>query len=483
MTATQKPNGVLYHRQGIRILRVWGTPEEMGYAHGYLLAPEIIDGVSELVGLGGKQYEKVLRACQKRLVAPAWAKQEAAGILDGLRAALSAKKRIIRGLKREITLLDLWAVNTYSEWNGLGCSSASAWGTMTQTGHTLLARNLDYMPFKTCTSNHVAIARNPKGGTKWVSFAWPGALGCYSGFSGKGVAAMVHDAWACTNKRNRKYVSRQITFQALLQDLDNGSRFTSNAADLLRRYPTIRGSSLHVAGRKGTCVLEYDDDRTHDEGVTRRLPDVGQHWMACTNSFQAREKQGDCMRMTLLSTAMQELDQYTSAVDPNDRLDMQDMWDLIGEVGNAITLQTLVIDTSSLEVMVGLADRNCPAHEKKPVKLAWRDFWTAKDDGTKPTVRRPKGESWLRRTLGGGVSGSLRDLVGPLEEGREVHRELLQGTPAPKGAATRTPASVPSIYHDDFAESANPSPRQDEQWRDDGWDEYAEFLDRQREDE
>src|SRR5512137_416395 len=112
MAETKKLNGVVYHRQGVRILRVWGTPEEMGYAHGYLLAHEIIDGISELVGVGGDSYKKVLQACQRRLVAPAWAKQEARGLLDGLKAALPAKKRVIRGLGREITLLDLWAVNT-----------------------------------------------------------------------------------------------------------------------------------------------------------------------------------------------------------------------------------------------------------------------------------------------------------------------------------------------------------------------------------
>jgi len=419
MTDEKKLNGVIYHRKGIRILRVWGTPEDMGYAHGYLLAQEIMDGVSELIGVGGLQYQNVLRACQRRLIAPAWAKAEAVGLLKGLQDALPPAKRKIAALGREIGLLDLWAVNTYSEWTGLGCSSVSAWGSITRDGHTLLARNLDYMPFDTCTRNHVVIARKPKDGTAWVSFCWPGALGCYTGFSANGVAAMVHDAWACKQKRNRQYVSRQVAFQALLQDVDNGPRFTANAADALRRYPTIRGSSLHVAGRTGACVLEYDDDRTHDDGVTRRLPNVGETWLACTNSFQARVDQGACGRLSHLSATMRELASYMTQMTDNDRLDLYDMWEIVGTVGNAITLQTVVVDTTTLDVLVGLAAADCPAHEKKPVKLAWEEFWTASDDGTRPAKPKAKVGSWLQRVLGGG---------------QDAHKDFLKGA-TPDAAA------------------------------------------------
>ena len=36
-------HGKLAHLQGVRVLRLWGLPEEQGYAQGYLLGPEIVE--------------------------------------------------------------------------------------------------------------------------------------------------------------------------------------------------------------------------------------------------------------------------------------------------------------------------------------------------------------------------------------------------------------------------------------------------------
>src|SRR4030042_4379008 len=44
---TQQVKGELTFIDGKRVLRVWGTHYEMGYAHGYLLAAEIVDMLEE----------------------------------------------------------------------------------------------------------------------------------------------------------------------------------------------------------------------------------------------------------------------------------------------------------------------------------------------------------------------------------------------------------------------------------------------------
>jgi|GEM_PF-2572324 len=41
LPATEVVNGSLAEIEGISVLRIWGTPYEKGYAHGYLLAEDI----------------------------------------------------------------------------------------------------------------------------------------------------------------------------------------------------------------------------------------------------------------------------------------------------------------------------------------------------------------------------------------------------------------------------------------------------------
>ncbi len=58
-------NGTLSTIDHVRVLRVWGTPQERGYAHGHLLAKDIVavfDGsiLGGVISGGPEGYEKQL---------------------------------------------------------------------------------------------------------------------------------------------------------------------------------------------------------------------------------------------------------------------------------------------------------------------------------------------------------------------------------------------------------------------------------------
>lgn len=370
-------NGKITHCNGVRVLTTWGSHKDMGFAHGYLLAREIIDGAKEILSLdaGSGAVQSMLtpirRACRERLIAPSWALWEAEGLYQGICAALSAKDRFIKGLGRKIDRLDIWALNTYSEWCGMGCSSLSAWGDLTENRNVLLARNLDYMPFNTCLNNHILIARKPRNGRRWLSFAWPGLLGCYTGFSDAGVAAMVHDAWSVGQQRYDRFMSRQIVFQEIITKLNSNGTLKQQAVKLLRNRPAIRGSSVHVANRKGGFVIEYDENYAQDEGATLREPTPNNSWIACTNSFFARATQ-PCARYESLERDMNTVAANRYSITG---LNLWDMWDLINTISSCITLHTVVVNMNTLDMLVGLARPDVAASEREPALLTWKDVW------------------------------------------------------------------------------------------------------------
>ena len=45
-------NGTLTEIDGMPVLRVWGTPRERGYAHGFLLAEQIVPLADGFLGSG-----------------------------------------------------------------------------------------------------------------------------------------------------------------------------------------------------------------------------------------------------------------------------------------------------------------------------------------------------------------------------------------------------------------------------------------------
>ncbi|MFY9751350.1 MAG: C45 family autoproteolytic acyltransferase/hydrolase [Candidatus Acidiferrales bacterium] len=102
--------GYRFERGGWIYVHLEGTPHEIGYQHGYLLAPEIADGFAavrtEMTHQTGRDWEFFRRAARQML----WPKidpeyqAELQGIVDGLQAQ-----------KTKLDLDDIVALNAFSE--------------------------------------------------------------------------------------------------------------------------------------------------------------------------------------------------------------------------------------------------------------------------------------------------------------------------------------------------------------------------------
>jgi len=175
--------------EGYSILRVWGTPYEMGYAQGHLYADEVIKGVSQVRLLLGAQYYLTLRLAVPLTI---WKPAEIEKELDGMVAGVKAARPLA-----VLDKIDLKVVNTYGDWATLACRSHSCWGSFVQgKSKTLSTRRLDYPISASLTAirHHLLLARQPTGGgVRWVSLGWPGFVISVTGVNEFGTLASLHD--------------------------------------------------------------------------------------------------------------------------------------------------------------------------------------------------------------------------------------------------------------------------------------------------
>ncbi|MFQ5501846.1 MAG: C45 family autoproteolytic acyltransferase/hydrolase, partial [Phycisphaerae bacterium] len=193
--------GRLTKIEGITILRVWGSPHERGYAHGYHMAREILslfEGYLKDESNVGKAatYQMASTMVSGIMKIEPKYEQELRGMLAGIEARLNGKTTI-SSLKRKLNYTDLVAINCIPDSSRLGCSSFAAWGRLTKNGDTLAGRNLDWIRINVLENNQFILCYLREEDSKsfpWVSITWPGLIGCLTGMNQRGVTVSMHDA-------------------------------------------------------------------------------------------------------------------------------------------------------------------------------------------------------------------------------------------------------------------------------------------------
>lgn len=195
-------HGDLKTVNGVRILKLNGTHYQMGYAHGFLLASDIINFINNIeVGLvvdSVNNYNSLIYFLPKAKFSQKYM-DELNGMLDGMKA--SGQSLYIEKLGREVKIDDLKAINLMADTYEFFCSSFSAWGDFTKDGAPISGRNFDFpMPStRTPVSKFwLLIAYEPESPNekKWISVATPGMIGVLTGMSEDGIGIYdlsVHD--------------------------------------------------------------------------------------------------------------------------------------------------------------------------------------------------------------------------------------------------------------------------------------------------
>ena len=204
-TAVRHPpiNGSIEYKENQRILNVWGTHYEMGFAHGWLLGSDIMALVEDYA-LGTfvdpLTYELVLLPLvQYAFVLDGRFQDEIDGMYDGMVA--HGTDITIDALGRDLTEDDIFAANLVAELGQLSCSATFGWGGATaadpvHAGGSVFARDLDWGldPSGHLNTKSVIIAFDSSlpDEKPFISLSWPGLISVLTAFNEDGVAAAVN---------------------------------------------------------------------------------------------------------------------------------------------------------------------------------------------------------------------------------------------------------------------------------------------------
>jgi hypothetical protein len=361
-----QPRGIcgrLTQVDNLPVLQVWGTPDEAGYAHGYLLAERLIELFDDIVidrqvGVPAAVYESTVRpAVATHFTWSPDAEAELAGIVRGVADRLGPERARSRKLDRPLDVLDLKAANTLADWQGFFCSTFSAWGGLTADGQTITGRNLDYPATPAMRRGQVLLVHATDGESAWAGLGWPGLIGAYTAMSAEGVVVAMHDAPTGAPVRLDDLTPRAL---ALRQALVVAKRadFVQSVPAALRQFHVGVGSNVHVAGpaaadRPPACVVEYDG-RSVGDGVTVRLPDNDAlaEAIICTNHMRLRQAPRQCGRYAKVAAQIRAWRKKKTRVDAAAALKA------IRLVANSITLHSVVFEPHEQRMTILIPEIN-----------------------------------------------------------------------------------------------------------------------------
>lgn len=388
-------NGSVEYIGDIRVLNLWGSWEEMGYAHGYLLGPEIKsvfeDYFIELAG-GISTYESARQFVSVYFDIPAEFQDYSAGILAG---AADTVGLYSARLGRNMDQLDIYVVTCTPDvaalkgWKGFACSSVSAWGAATENdpqlqGSPAISRNLDFYVDSAATvlDAAVLITYEPDGCQEFVTLGFAGYMGCVSGMNSSGASATINMGnQQGTTQFTPKFVPICMAMTLGLSNPDFNGSGTFDMEDLkaaLTEWNRSNSYAFHIVGDRNlagpdSCgvVVELANRYGFAFRYPTSEPDIAPCRMILTNHHRELIAPVYCSRYTLLLSRL--------ISDPD--LDLQRFWDLMAEVGYPATpalggtLQTMIFMPEQLRMGIAFATLAEPANEQDPQWINWSDIF------------------------------------------------------------------------------------------------------------
>lgn len=375
-SATTVDHGRLGTFAGITVLELHGTPAERAYAHGYLLADDIITlfddfALSDEILPDISAYTALILPSQR--VRFNWDKYEAEleAMLAGMHAKLGKNKVRSKKLDRAISVDDLMAVNTIADWHGLMCSTITVWGDMTSDMNTLTVRNLDYDYTPTMVKQQlISIVHGDDDHNGYVAVTWPGLIGVYTGVNEKNVTMLSHDSNSLPKSYQNGFTPRGLIFRAALEEAGDSQPF-ADVTNTFKKHRVMVGNNMHVSTAYNGLdtparIFEYDSNNK-DNGITIRTAEDGDDNLTdaicSTNHVRKRQAPRECRRYGKLVNGLRDV------VNENRKLKWNTALELGRRAAGHDTLHTVVFENNK-----GIMHVLIPAVKKEPVKVPYADW-------------------------------------------------------------------------------------------------------------
>ncbi len=380
LPVTENVNGSLSTVEQLRILKVFGSHYEMGYAHGYLLGPEIFERQESVLARAGllELYENQVLPNLDSVHFPDEYYDEIRGNFDGVKARTARGEIYSEILGREATFNDALALNCLNAFASQGmCSSFSAWGDMTYDGTVLTAYNHDCLITDEHTGKWYVIVRVPvgeSGALPSVCVGLAGDLNIHTGMNSDGITLScqsINTANSATSTDG--FTSEGIIFRKLVETVSAASPvediesvlnvlYGVESEALMMSWPNL-DQTTHAA------ALEIDGNLSQNHGFSLRYPDNEKQYIIQTNHFWLRYPPPTvpCARYGDIETSLASI---ASGVTPP--LTIQTAWDLLRDVrngGDFLTEIAVVFEPEKKLMHVAIAEPGKHAHECSRVTL------------------------------------------------------------------------------------------------------------------
>jgi len=336
----------LRYLDGIPVLTVEGTPEEIGRRHAELVKdviPLLLDTPKRVLSGYGVNFDLVLP------VASIAAKTMAARAPERYRRELEAAAKTA-GVDANI----LYVANCLVELRRMGgCSAFVVTPDQSETGAMIFGRNFDFPTFDVLDKYSCVTIFRPKGFHAFASVTVPGFTGVLSGMNDAGLAIATLDVYASGDGSpiyNVEGAPLAWTYRQILEECAT----VDEARALLEKTSRTTYMNLVVCDREQAVVFELTPKAV---GVRRPEGAI----LRCTNHFELPEFQADirCLRYFTLGKLME--------FKTGQKYSREDVHRVMHSVNQGeMTFQTMIFEPASMKLHVAFGPgpiSSAPLHE------------------------------------------------------------------------------------------------------------------------
>ncbi len=271
----EEVHGRLERIRGVRVLHLWGTPEQMGHAHGTLLKdliPRVIDDVLDPEG-EYSDYPRIIagtRIMEKYQPEPFRREMKALATAAG------------------VDYMDVVALQLFGDalrgrlpgeddppGDGYQCTNYAVFGPATSDGELVAGRNFDYYFPKVASYASTVIHYRPDEGHPFVTLSWAGVVNGWTLMNTRGLLAANNNGYS-TNE-SLEGISTCFMQRKLVQFADD----LDEAIEMARKGPRAVGTIMLVAQATPARAVELEYDHLN---LVVRQPERGV--IIATNSFR-----------------------------------------------------------------------------------------------------------------------------------------------------------------------------------------------------
>jgi len=335
----------------IPVVVVSGTPYEMGYQYGLLMASEVSACMSGY--LSYYQTGDPVRFSDANLDA-AWAAveryvptrfvEEMEGLADGAGISYDSVRRA-----HCVALVENFA-----------CSGVALWGAASANGHLYQIRNLDYTTDAGLQNYPAIVVYIPDGGIAHANVGFAGYIGSCAGLNIRGIALTeMGDSPGFDYPFDLDGIPYTVMFRNILQDASslNDALDIITSAQRIKKYHYVIGSGDEAAGVKiKAWAPDHELDIWHDNDPTDELyPNVLPDVVYETMNNPA---------------AWSHLNTYA----PYGSYDADRMIELSKQVATSGNLMDVVYDATARQMWIAYAEGSQSAYQREYVHFDLYDY-------------------------------------------------------------------------------------------------------------